>query len=123
MVGIVLVSHSAALAEGVAELARAMAGDVAVEAAGGDDLAQGFLEPGGAPGRRVVAADGGERGLLGAGEGLGMFEQRPAGVFEPARQLLAVGQATQLLPDLATDRVHGLVGQRYQVKRVGADRG
>ncbi|MGH2946581.1 MAG: dihydroxyacetone kinase phosphoryl donor subunit DhaM, partial [Solirubrobacteraceae bacterium] len=38
MVGLVIVSHSAALAEGVAELAREMAGpDVAIEAAGGMD--------------------------------------------------------------------------------------
>ncbi|HEX6446344.1 MAG TPA: phosphoenolpyruvate--protein phosphotransferase [Streptosporangiales bacterium] len=36
-VGIVLVSHSAALARGTAELAREMAGDVAVEPAGGLD--------------------------------------------------------------------------------------
>lgn len=36
-VGIVLVSHSAAVANGAAELARAMAGDVAVEPAGGLD--------------------------------------------------------------------------------------
>ena len=38
MVGIVVVSHSAALAEGVVELARGMAGDeVPIEAAGGID--------------------------------------------------------------------------------------
>jgi phosphocarrier protein FPr len=36
-VGIVLVSHSAAVARGAAELARQMAGDVAIEAAGGLD--------------------------------------------------------------------------------------
>ena len=36
MVGLVIVSHSAALADGVAELAREMGGDqVAIEAAGG----------------------------------------------------------------------------------------
>ncbi len=39
MVGIVIVSHSAALAEGTVELARAMAGpEVAIEAAGGLEL-------------------------------------------------------------------------------------
>ena len=38
MVGLVIVSHSAALAEGVVELAREMGGeDVAIEAAGGLD--------------------------------------------------------------------------------------
>ena len=38
MVGIVIVSHTARLAEGVAELARAMGGDVTIEVAGGLDL-------------------------------------------------------------------------------------
>ncbi|MGZ4115638.1 MAG: PTS-dependent dihydroxyacetone kinase phosphotransferase subunit DhaM, partial [Actinomycetota bacterium] len=39
MVGLVLVSHSATLAEGAAELARQMGGeDVAIEPAGGLDL-------------------------------------------------------------------------------------
>ncbi|HXF72835.1 MAG TPA: dihydroxyacetone kinase phosphoryl donor subunit DhaM, partial [Actinomycetota bacterium] len=39
MVGIVIVSHSSALAEGTVELARAMAGpEVAIEAAGGLEL-------------------------------------------------------------------------------------
>ncbi len=37
MVGLVVVSHSAGLAEGVVELAREMAGDVRIEAAGGID--------------------------------------------------------------------------------------
>ena len=38
MVGLVIVSHSAALAEGVVELAREMGGEeVAIEAAGGMD--------------------------------------------------------------------------------------
>ena len=37
MVGLVIVSHSAPLAGGVAELAREMGGDVAIEAAGGTD--------------------------------------------------------------------------------------
>ncbi|MBD0347559.1 MAG: phosphoenolpyruvate--protein phosphotransferase [Thermoleophilia bacterium] len=53
MVGIVLVSHSAALAEGVAELARGMAGDVAVEAAGGLDTQEPAL---GTDAARVLAA-------------------------------------------------------------------
>jgi dihydroxyacetone kinase phosphotransfer subunit len=41
LVGIVLVSHSALLAEGAAELARQLGGDVPVEAAGG--LAEGGI--------------------------------------------------------------------------------
>lgn len=41
MVGIVLVSHSALLAEGAAELARQLGGDVPVEAAGG--MAEGGI--------------------------------------------------------------------------------
>ena len=50
MIGIVVVSHSAALAEGVVELAREMGGDeVPIEAAGGLD------EPGRARHRRRCA--------------------------------------------------------------------
>ncbi|MFB6233532.1 MAG: dihydroxyacetone kinase phosphoryl donor subunit DhaM [Haloarculaceae archaeon] len=37
MVGLVVVSHSATAAEGIAEVAAEMGGDTAIEAAGGDD--------------------------------------------------------------------------------------
>ncbi|MBI5103985.1 MAG: phosphoenolpyruvate--protein phosphotransferase, partial [Solirubrobacterales bacterium] len=44
MVGVVIVSHSAVLADGVVELARQMGGDeVAVEAAGGMAEPQGAI--------------------------------------------------------------------------------
>ncbi|MEA2395911.1 MAG: multiphosphoryl transfer protein [Solirubrobacteraceae bacterium] len=54
MVGLVIVSHSARLAEGVVELAREMAGEeVAIEAAGGIDEPEGAL---GTDAARVMAA-------------------------------------------------------------------
>src|SRR5215213_8695627 len=53
MVGLVIVSHSATLAEGVAELARGMGADVPIELAGGIDAPEPTL---GTDAARVLAA-------------------------------------------------------------------
>src|SRR4051794_29688537 len=70
MVGLVVVSHSARLAAGVAELAREMGGDVRLQTAGGlEPPAAGEEEPLGTDAARVMAAveaadDGSGDGVL-----------------------------------------------------------
>jgi hypothetical protein len=75
----------------------------------------------GAPGRGVVAADQLQGRLLRVGEGVGVLEQCPPGPLELDRQA-RVGQAPQLLPDVAADAVHGPVAERDEVVGVGTDR-
>ncbi|WP_217914617.1 phosphoenolpyruvate--protein phosphotransferase [Miltoncostaea marina] len=93
MVGVVIVSHSAGLADGVAELAREMAGpEVPVEAAGGLD------EPGrptGTDAALVMAAL--ERVLGGGGEALVLMDLGSA--------VMSAETAIDLLPDDARGRV------------------
>jgi len=64
VVGLVIVSHSARLAEGVVELAREMGGDVPMEAAGGMAEPEGALGTDAERVRAAIEATRGEDGVL-----------------------------------------------------------
>ncbi len=65
MVGLVVVSHSARLADGVVELARQMGGEVAIEAAGGlDDAERSMGTDPALVAQAIEAADSGEGVLV-----------------------------------------------------------
>ncbi|MDQ3752393.1 MAG: dihydroxyacetone kinase phosphoryl donor subunit DhaM [Actinomycetota bacterium] len=88
MVGIVIASHSATLAEGVVELARAMGGDAPIEAAGGLDEPD---KPLGTDAALVLAAieraysDDGVLVLMDLGSAI-MSAEMAVEMLEPARQ-------------------------------------
>lgn len=90
-VGVVLVSHSAALARGAAELAREMAGDVPLEPAGGLDEPD---EPLGTDATRVAAAIGR------ADDGDGVLV-----LMDLGSAVLSAETALDLLEDVDRDRV------------------
>jgi len=90
VVGIVIVSHSARLAEGVVELARGMAGpDVPLEAAGGIDEPDGL----GTDAVRVMEA------IERAGDGDVLV------LMDLGSAVLSAETALELLPDATRDRV------------------
>ena len=95
MVGLVIVSHSARLAEGVVELAREMGGDeVPIEAAGGLDDPEGAI---GTDAMRVLAAI--QRGGRGADDGALVLMDLGSAVLsaETALDFLAGGQRGRVL--------------------------
>ncbi|MGH3097254.1 MAG: dihydroxyacetone kinase phosphoryl donor subunit DhaM, partial [Streptosporangiales bacterium] len=128
-VGIVLVSHSAALARGAAELARQMAGDVSVEPAGGMDEPD---EPLGTDATLVAAAigraDGGDgvlvlmdlgSAVLSAETSLDLLEAvhadrvrlSAAPLVEGAVAAAVAAQAGGSLDDVAREADGGLAGK------------
>ncbi len=134
MVGIVVVSHSARLAEGVVELAREMGGDVPLIAAGGlEPPAEGEPAPLGTDAARVMTAV--EQADDGSGDGvlvlmdLGSavlsaemaiellapeFEVRlaPAPLAEGAVAAAVAAQAGQDLDAVAAEALGGLAGKQ-----------
>ncbi len=99
MVGIVVVSHSARLAEGVVELAREMGGDVPLLAAGGlEPPAEGEPSPLGTDAARVMAAV--EQADDGSGDGVLVLMDLGSAVLsaEMAIELLAPEAPVRLVP-------------------------
>jgi phosphoenolpyruvate-protein phosphotransferase/dihydroxyacetone kinase phosphotransfer subunit len=101
MVGLVVVSHSARLAEGVAQLAREMAGDVRLETAGGHEPpAEGEEAPLGTDAARVMSAI--EAADDGSGDGVLVLMDLGSAVLsaEMALELLdpSVGERVRLVP-------------------------
>ncbi|MCW2951580.1 MAG: ptsP [Conexibacter sp.] len=100
MVGIVVVSHSARLAEGVVELAREMAGDVRIEAAGG-------IDPPAAGAPRGLGTDA-VRVMEAIEAALGPAADEPAGVLvlmDLGSAVLSAETALDLLDPAIADRV------------------
>lgn len=131
-VGIVLVSHSAGLARGTAELAREMGGDVAIEPAGGLDEPG---EPLGTDAVRVadaiVRADSGDgvlvlmdlgSAVLSAETALDLVDGvevrlTAAPLVEGAVAAAVAAQAGQPLADVEAEARRGLDGKRAQLEQ------
>jgi multiphosphoryl transfer protein len=135
-VGIVLVSHSAELSRGVAALARQMAGDVAVESAGG------LAEPGEPLGtdavrvaEAIVRADSGDGVLVLADLGSAVLSAEIAAelvaevrtllsgapLVEGAIAAAVAAQAGEALAAVAAEAGRGLAGKQAHFGDAGAD--
>ena len=88
--------------------------------AGGEDRSERFLEGVGAPHLAAGSPEAAERPLLIVVEVLGCFEQRPAGVLEPAGGVL-VAEGAQLVSVRPANVVERPVRQGDDVERVNRD--